>query len=276
MKTFSFTSNKEVIYRFRNGVKLEDTFLSILERRINRDSLIVDIIKAGVMAYGTRDELDVLKTIGKKYLPNIIISFFYSNDIGENYKKFMVKEGDLIQYPSKFDRLKVFLAHRSRLYNLITLVKTNHYVFNIWSNVLDFYRSLGNGKTYQPRRLSLDDMIKHTADLLLETKERACLLGSQYFVVIIPDKGEVYGENNDGYYRNRQIAVECQERGINVLDLLPYFREEVRNNPNELLYFERDPHFTPSEHRLVGKVFYRYLKKNSNQLGADLIFPENR
>ncbi len=168
------------------------------------------------------------------------------------------------------------MAHHSRLYNLTTLAKKNNYVFKKWSNVLHFFRRFGNGKTYQPGPLSLDDMIKHTADLLLETKERASLLGSQYFIVIIPDKGEVYGENNDGYYRNRQIAVECQKRDIKVLDLLPYFREEVENNPKEHLYFERDPHFTPLGHRLVGKVLYRYLMKNSSQLGADLIFPDNR
>jgi hypothetical protein len=50
----------------------------------------------------------------------------------------------------------------------------------------------------------------------------------------------------------------------------------VRNNPKDHLYFERDPHFTPSGHRLVSKVLYQFIKRNAKQLWADLIFPDDR
>jgi len=67
--------------------------------------------------------------------------------------------------------------------------------------------------------------------------------------------------DEDAYEKSRpqaEIKELCAKYGIDLIDLLPYFREEGKN---EWLYFEKeDPHWTPNGHSFAAKIIYDNLK----------------
>ena len=73
-------------FTFGNGVEFNETYLSVLEKRLNAEnkSRNYEIIKAGVPGYGTDNELAYLKNEGIKYDPDLVIVLYCLNDIYNN------------------------------------------------------------------------------------------------------------------------------------------------------------------------------------------------
>lgn len=88
-------------FTFGMWVKLEETYLKILERKLNtnEDGRKFEAINMGVPAYGTAKELVTLEAEGKKFNPDLIIVGLFANDIGENTRNlnFVLKNGKLIR-----------------------------------------------------------------------------------------------------------------------------------------------------------------------------------
>lgn len=57
---------------------------------------------------------------------------------------------------------------------------------------------------------------------------------------------------------NRKLAVLSEQLGIDYLDLLPAFREETKKSG--LLYYRRDPHWTPAGHRAAAQAIQKDLQ----------------
>jgi hypothetical protein len=68
-----------------------------LERALNQgSSRPVEVINAGVAAYGTGQELLLLDQVGAKYKPDLIVLlFFVGNDVTNNYYRLELQDGDL-------------------------------------------------------------------------------------------------------------------------------------------------------------------------------------
>lgn len=66
------------------GVKVEDTFAKVLEKQLGRELPEIEVINAGVTGYGTDQELLWLEKIGYKFEPDIVIVFFFVNDLMDN------------------------------------------------------------------------------------------------------------------------------------------------------------------------------------------------
>ncbi|MFQ5443059.1 MAG: hypothetical protein ACE5EK_00440 [Nitrospinales bacterium] len=65
-------------------------------------------------------------------------------------------------------------------------------------------------------------------------------------------------ENFDIWKPNRKLAVLSEKLGIDYLDLLPALREETQKKG--LLYYRRDPHWTPAGHRAAAYAIQKDLQ----------------
>jgi lysophospholipase L1-like esterase len=68
---------------FGRGVPLESTYAKVLEDRLNReerDGLRYEVLNLGVGGYNSRQQLELYKTKGRKYEPDLLVIGFILND----------------------------------------------------------------------------------------------------------------------------------------------------------------------------------------------------
>ena len=72
---------------FMNALQVDDdqTTDAVLENYLNQHTTSTEVINSGIIAWGTAQEYSFLKLEGLKYEPDVVVMFFYINDIFENY-----------------------------------------------------------------------------------------------------------------------------------------------------------------------------------------------
>ncbi len=84
-------------FTFALGVRFEDLYVQMLERRLNEDqpSRKFQVINAGVAGYNTTQELIYLMADGLRYEPDLITIGFYWNDLLGNDKPLPAIDGPI-------------------------------------------------------------------------------------------------------------------------------------------------------------------------------------
>jgi hypothetical protein len=92
------------------SVPLEETVTQRLEARLSAPGCPVEVLNAGTAAYGTDQEYLFYRTDGRRYAPDVVLVFFYFNDLiantvsrsyGAPKPRLVSRDGDLVQanYP---------------------------------------------------------------------------------------------------------------------------------------------------------------------------------
>jgi len=78
---------------------LEQTYPAVLEELLNRraegDSMVFEVVNAGVGGYGTYQELIFIHLVGLAVQPDLVVVQFFSNDVRDNisFEKFLIDSG---------------------------------------------------------------------------------------------------------------------------------------------------------------------------------------
>jgi len=174
-------------FAFGQGVDIDDTFLSIIEKQLD-----VEIIKAGVPGYGQDNQLQYFTTKGINYNPDLVIIFYFWNDNEDNNDNTdrKVSHGSLIQkfrYDALSDsELYVYTkAFRTGTLRLIREgfssiiqrfdknIKTESAAYKIFLN-----SQTGESKEWEK-----------TVAIFKEFKDN---LDSELLIVYVPDKKQIY------------------------------------------------------------------------------------
>jgi len=253
------TSNKFRIlalgdsFAFGQGVDINDAFLSIIEKQLD-----VDIIKAGVPAYGQDNQLQYFITEGKNYDLDMIIIFYFLNDNNDNngLTDRKVAYGDLVQ-KTRYETLSNFeLFAYTKLFRTESL----RLIRQAFSNIAAYF-DRNERDASSEHMLFLKEKTKEseewakTETLFKEFKE---ITRSKLLIVYVPDKKQIYPEEFNEYFGpntdydnpNKVLKNIAETLDIPYIDVTKEMRDIKINN----LYFKYDPHFNENGHKLFATL----------------------
>ncbi len=207
-------------------VRAEETFSKRLEAhlqahyQVHYPQLNIEVINAGVIGYGTDNQLAYFIHEGYKYQPDLVLlAFFSGNDITDNvwYSLYELNNGDLIsvgptrreneggivqrwgQEESSIKQIRQYLYTHSRLYSvsieLLTLAAVQRIPglvdMLVAAGLVEITRPVVNhGNIYAFRYLP-DYAWDKTEALILALKQEVEAHNSQLVVAILPDETDV-------------------------------------------------------------------------------------
>lgn len=247
------------------GVKLEETSLKVLERKLNAQSSDkrYEVINFAVPGYNTAIEVEVFKQKCLRYDPDLVIVHFNTNDYDvpgfmkpvENYatlrKSYLldfiyaryqtlrgIQEHEMI--PFVFDRT-ISLEEAERLHED--------------PNFPDEYRHL----------VGLQGFVRAMETLVHETKARKIPL-LVYVIKAYPGLDPNYTPNK---FRDEQLRVITQlseAHGFFLLNMYPYYMAYLAQNPahDQKVFWvtPEDSHPSALAHKIEADVFFEFLMEH--------------
>ena len=274
-------------FTFGTMVELEKTFLAILETRLAKEHTTKsDVVKAGITGYGTDQEYKLLTKLFDQYRPNVVLLFFYLNDVLEtSMPDFTVEDGYCV--PPQNIRRKGRRRRRTMKRRLAVLMNSLHspsFLVNRLSNVPAFRKAfsgiLAKARREDAKRLQLyctenttktDEKWALVGDYLKKISAFTSEKGSKLLVAYIPENRQadidLWGKDMsqfsagkvtyDRLHPNAQLAEICRKEAIPFLDMTSEFKTKVEGGGE--LYFTLDPHFNNTGHDLAAQLIYEKL-----------------
>lgn len=226
------------------GVRNNETYSYFLEKELNAHNSKTkwEVINLGVNGYNTINEVEMIKTRGLSFSPDLIILQYYINDnsnmsdlnirdfgekLVENHRLLYFMVNPFTKFLAK-SKLFLFCAVRFK-----TLKISNMDTFKWWKTSDYFYEGniVSNGlKDF--KRLSVKYHFKP-------------------LVLISP---EFEFKNNFNEYQNtyKEVINLCEENDLDYLDLLSCLKD--RHNENARNFHIDEGHPTPYGHRIIAEI----------------------
>jgi len=240
---------------YGQGVPDDATLPAQLEQRLNTDAApghtTVRVINAGVRGYSTVQELELLKEIAPAVEPDVVVLFWYWNDLKETE----VRDGYLIlkaSGPVPFDTLAPIDGwraktkwHTSQLIRRSALVMYLHDLFAV-------ARAPSPPRGLVEKGYRLFD--RHAARFVAMSKRH----GFQPVVAIIPDANPLYRDHPSESYSDR-IETIAKEHGLPVVRLTPALRAFYERT-GDLPVVPFDGHYNGKANEVISNVVADKLK----------------
>ena len=241
-------------YTLGTTARFEDTYLRVLERRLNARSgnhPRVEIIKAGQARYWTESERLLLESVGLQFQPDLVLVGFTPNDvsdtaIGLNYAR--IRDGYLVTREAyELGRAGVWLyrncqacriALRAYLDRKVELGSGEHYFGEVF---------LADGFHEKDWR-AVEGQLSMMAELTREA-------GAEFAVVYIPSQ-QVEHKFNVTNYPPGRVSRWGKVNGVRVINTLPAMRRVNRSVPT---YWSDDIHCTPEGYGVIAEVLFNQL-----------------
>jgi lysophospholipase L1-like esterase len=266
------------------AVARDEVYPKVLERRL-ADAFpgrVIEVINAGVPCYNTDQELRHFEKFGAPFEPDLVLlGFFVGNDVNENAETMFMRvvDGELAQEWFKPSALDRWLA-RSHLYRILRRRSLSAHRAGV-ARVGPLLASLGPPPFTDrylevekerlpvclagrpPRRIR--DGWARTEELLREFRDVVRGGGADLLVLLVPDEFQVsaalfkaiieakglQASSYDLDLPQRRLRDFCEREGIDVVDVLPVFRE--RTERGEVLYVPEDTHWNEAGNRLAAE-----------------------
>ena len=279
------------------SVALQDTVTQVLERDLGGPACRVDVINGGTSGWSTDQEYIFYKDDGSRYAPQVVVLFFYYNDVlfndRDNYfgrpKPLLVWKGtglevanEPVPEPRPVDRLSradpgetgsaLVIWIRDRLKRGAPRTYDALARLGVWpplggSEPGEEMRVYKTGPT--PR---IDGAWAQTQRILQALAAETRAHGSQLLVAYVPNRMEVsdrdweltrraYGLDERGWDRGlalRRLRAAGEAAGVPVVDLTPALR--AANGLVRNAYFTYDPHWTAAGHAAAAAEVARALR----------------
>lgn len=240
----------------------------IFEQNVLEKGYDIDVIKAGVPGYDTRQELLYLKRLFPLYQPDIVVFVLLPNDIFTNTS---LEE----RVPSSNDwTVRATADKESRLHSL-TLFKrillANDYLYTMlyYISPRSQYFSIND---------KLNKQIKITIDLLLEAANYCKERNAEFIVLSIPQQFQVLAKSNG--YRFDNIVVDLidkifleysRDKGFLWIPTLTTLSDEYKKTGNDQ-FFRLDGHLNKNGNLLIGNYFSdEFIEILNNRLSLNEI-----
>jgi lysophospholipase L1-like esterase len=258
------------------GVENDETFSARLGQLDPR----LEVINAGVIGYGTSQELVLLQEQGLPLRPDLVLVAFFWNDVANSYVRglppFAVENGAL-RYPPADARV----PERPRRPDSRRLLR-HSYAYRFLSDrlkMLSFQAKLALELPIEDDdRLAGHDpeaAWQLTALLLSEIQRSAQAAGASTLVALIPDQVQVQpdlsvtGLRPENYEIQDRMRALAAAHDIAVLDLLPGMRDAYQSD-GVPLYYRVDRHFNARGHQLAAKILLEELLRRGYLPAAGL------
>lgn len=230
-------------FGFGQGVAESGTFAQIARNYFKKRKIDVDILNTSVHGYAPVNELAILKETIPRYQPDLVLHFFYWNDIPAR-KSHRVLNGYLVSPQiTQFSYFRAFLNQNS---NLFVLIKKILYTFK-----------RAPLKNNDQRAYSLGNMT-FAADQLRILKNITQKSGSEIFVFIIPVDG--IGSSAPSWLKTKNRFFSLMEdRQIPYADLSSHLSGMTQSEKKSLA-FRFDTHWNSNGHRFFSRPIIRRIQ----------------
>lgn len=279
-------------FAFGFGVRAEDTYAKVLERRLNGGSdgdRKFEVLNAGASGRGILEMIEVLKRAGTWFAPDVVIaSFFYVNDLQdiESFPQHVVRGGVVLTpyFGKRVDESPwlQFCFGYSNLALLIEIAK-----FNMATGAgLGTVPQPGQGSgDMRPVLLRADptnaDEVKwfeHQQELwplfepnLVKLEAETNRLGAKLVLITIPQefqtRDEAWAEmtatrtrsstDYDRFLIGKKVSAIAERAGVTFLDLVPGFRATKPDTPR---FFPINKHFNEAGHAFTAELIADFLR----------------
>lgn len=261
-------------YTFGLGNKLEDTYVKLLEKKLNsfNPDVNFEVINAGIFGYGTYHEAYLFDKIKNKYNPDIVILQYYLNDIHDNF----------IVYQSIYERFKLLVLLRTLKLRIKLKDSISYLYYRHPTDLLS--------KNYSKQYMGWWNL---TEKAILYTEKRAKSVNSSFAIVIIPSWGQIYFNYTyakDKPFLTPEIIKKIKEDMLNlelygdldkpnkllknfgeeydikIIDPIKEFRKHTLKNEN-IYQLPYDDHLNSQGNEILAEFIFRRL--NEDQLIPD-------
>jgi lysophospholipase L1-like esterase len=247
-------------FTFGQGVPYETTWGAIAERRLQARGMRARTINAGMQGMDTRSELLLLRELGPRYRPDVVVVGFLINDLYTNVPLEPSARGRSDSTDWSRVRDQVFVSATSaRTFHLLELarriVTSNDAIYtSLYLAAPDRGEFLRLPLTRRPRR-----QLAVTEELFAQLAAECRALGVPLVIVSIPQQFQVLyrasqpdqGADIEVDYYDRHFAELGSRVGftwVSTLDALASAADPGR------LYFRLDGHLSAEGHAIVGDV----------------------
>lgn len=275
-------------FAFGWGVNLEETYLYLLEQRLNQ-ARPIRVLKAGTPGTGTSDQFRFLEAIGDRYRSQLVIlSFFVGNDFTDvqmgGLEQFEVANGLLIRRELRPVSWPASWGQK--------LLRSSHLLQFLRAQQLLWQQRAGASGSGHASLAARDPWLYefskvHWRDYPAETTRGVaqtlayldrfqdyCLQhGADFLLLVIPRSHQIYPEELQelqAAFRipDRDLELDRPQRtlrewadrkGAAMLDLLPAFRRHHAERPGQKLYYYPDAHFNAAGHKLTAELLAAFL-----------------
>ncbi len=292
-RTFERTGHPRLValgdsFTWGAGVSYDETFVTILERDLQRLAPGLEIINLGVGAWGPHEEFHLLKHDGIRFQPDVVLLNFYAGN-DSNLSTILIVAGQSYYVHSNgnwvHDRLGLdrwFLYHDL---NYLWRVGTGRVL-----KAVEDGGSADRGPGLAPRSFYLKGIYERSDIYLAASNDyfqqhwartRAILLAMNEFlrarnirlvIILIPDHVQIdlqlqneylaaFRQSREQYNFEKPqqlLTAWGREHGVPVLDLLPAFK--AVGSP-ESLYFQNDIHWNAAGHALAAQAIRPVLEE---------------
>jgi len=259
------------------GVETDKTFVRIIENLLNTNSggRKFETINAGVGGASTIQEITLLKKIGFKYQPDIVILNFYLNDIRppvssiqqpvfsiQYIRGYLYKKSELYKLFKKgYCNLRLKLLHNevplSEWWNA-NIIKRENWKKDKETFYELLYQPSAAGDWGMPFILQWRDYFyEKTREYLRGLKQLGEENNFKLIIVCFP----VYFQVGSDFLEDepqKRLSLIVQEENIPFLDLLPYLRESVGAGL-PCPYLDHC-HLSQEGHKLVAEKIYQFIR----------------
>lgn len=267
-----------------NEVPLHDGFPDRLERLLSAGGQRVEVLNMGLQTLSTADELGLYAALGQQFRADLVLLAFYvGNDIWDSaFGSETVGSPPLVLDASGGLRATVPLTDYAP--DPAAFPDSPAYQWYAGLHAADRAESspyprdyvAGEYKLYLPEDAAWTDAHRLTETLLAQFAALAEAEGSDFAVVILPDRRAVYRDylavtaNLFPEYRAALDAVAPHTRyaeyiaslGVPVLNLQPPLVHHAANRPHQHLYFREDGHFNAAGHALTADLIAAWLRES--------------
>lgn len=246
-------------FTFGLGLDIEDTYVKQIEYALKKEGLNVDVINGGVIGYNLWQILEYVKNKGIKYEPDIIVYFFFLDDVGG-----IKSEKDANRVAKELEES----------YSKIKNSKFNFYFYNLLRNSANIfsykYRSFLGGKwlgSISERKecfsksnlpyLECSFDLNFLEDSLIQFKYTSDKYRTNFLIVIIPDSVQLH--KKEWQCINKIVIEKCNMLGIEAIDMTPIF--EMQKDSTSLYLFPLDAHTSSKAAKIIAESVVEKLKE---------------
>lgn len=262
------------------GTELEETYLKILENKLNRGGKQeFKVINAGVPGYGTKQEYLYLKERGINYEPDAVLLSFVLNDFVDNsvdLNSIIIKDGIKVT-----DSTKEGFLLDVRGFLLINFWSYRFFEKGLIGIFGKTVRKFINKDVEKDERLlkffsksSKDgEEVELTYGVLNDINSYLKNENISFVIILIPEKYQVDERLKKKFIEVNNLNLEytnfmkpqgiikewVKRRGVMTVDLLPYLKEENKDND---FYWDLNPHFNKKGNERVAEIIFQELNKS--------------
>lgn len=247
------------------GSSDEETYAGYLRK----DMPNYQFANTGCNGYGTKNVLSVIDFLGSELQPDLIIYFFFWNDLSDNVNR-PIPEYEWDEEGS-IQRVDTYQYEYSPLHQFpqtkAALNKSNPiYVKELISDGLKSlrYKYFGMRLSYVYEPSEIKAAWKVTEQYLQMIQMRSNEINAKFLVVALPDHNQI---NPEAVIKNikpylfeiqDQLKATCARHDIAFYDLLPEVKQSWEEEQVDYYYYA-DRHLTPAGNRVVAQLVQQQI-----------------